>query len=93
MTYSQPELDQLQDQAVADYVDCMADLAYEMANALREQYEPDYYEERPEFQVGYRRPELVNQTAEIHDDLSDEIKLRLVLARKRALERYYEKWG
>jgi hypothetical protein len=53
----------------------------------------DYYDERPEFQVGYRRPELVNCTAEVHDDLSDEIKLRLVLARKRALERYHEKWG
>ena len=53
----------------------------------------DYYDERPEFQVGYRRPELVNQTAEVHDALSDEIKLRLVLARKRALERYHEKWG
>jgi hypothetical protein len=45
MTYSQPELDRLQDQAVADYIDAMADLAYEMANALREQYEPDYYED------------------------------------------------
>ena len=45
MTYSQPELDQLQDQAVADYVDAMADLAYEMANALREQYEEDLYED------------------------------------------------
>jgi hypothetical protein len=55
--------------------------------------EDDYYEEIVEFQVGYRRPELVNQTAQVHDDLSDEIKLRLVLARKRALERYHEKWG
>ena len=53
----------------------------------------DYYDELPDIQVGYRRPELVNQTAQVHDDLSDEIKLRLVLARKRALERYYEKWG
>ena len=53
----------------------------------------DYYDETLEFQVGYRRPELVNQTAELHDDLSDEIKLRLVLARKKALERYHEKWG
>ena len=52
----------------------------------------DYYDEPPEFQVGYRRPELINCTAEVHDDLSDEIKLRLVLARKRALERYHEKW-
>ena len=53
----------------------------------------DYYDETPEFQVGYRRPELVDQTAEVHDDLSDEIKLRLVLARKKALEAYQIKWA
>ena len=53
----------------------------------------DYYAELPDLQVGYRRPELVNQTAEVHDDLSDEIKLRLLLARKRALEAYDRKWG
>ena len=53
----------------------------------------DYYDESPDIQVGYRRPELVDQTAEIHDDLSDEIKLRLVLARKRALEAYNRTWG
>ena len=53
----------------------------------------DYYEELLEFHVGYRRPELVNQTGEVHNDISDEIKLRLVLARKRALERYHGKWG
>jgi len=53
----------------------------------------DYYDETPEFQVGYRRPELINQTAEVHDDLSDEIKLRLVLARKKALEAYNRNWG
>jgi hypothetical protein len=29
----------------------------------------------------------------VPDQISDEIKLRLVLARKRALERYHEKWG
>jgi hypothetical protein len=45
LTYSQPELDQLQDQAGADYVDALADRAYEMANALREQYDADYYED------------------------------------------------
>ena len=53
----------------------------------------DYYDERPEFQIGYRRPELVDQTAEIHDDLSDEIKIRLLLARKRALQAHTAKWG
>jgi len=53
----------------------------------------DYYNERPEFQVGYRRPELVNQSANVQDDLSDEIKIRLLLARKRALEAYYANWS
>jgi hypothetical protein len=53
----------------------------------------DYYDEIVEFQVGYRRPELVNQTADIHDDISDEIKIRLLLARKRALEAYDRKWA
>jgi hypothetical protein len=53
----------------------------------------DYYDELPDLQVGYRRPELVNQTANVHDDLSDEIKIRLVLARKRALEAYNRTWG
>ena len=53
----------------------------------------DYYDELPDLQIGYRRPELVDQTAEIHDDLSDEVKLRLLLARKRALEAYNRTWG
>jgi hypothetical protein len=53
----------------------------------------DYYDERPEFQVGYRRPELIDQTAEVHDDISDEIKIRLLLARKRALQAYHANWG
>ena len=52
----------------------------------------DYYNELPDLQVGYRRPELVNQTAEVHDDISDEIKIRLLLARKRALEVYHQNW-
>ena len=53
----------------------------------------DYYDETPDLQVGYRRPELVNQIADVHDDLSDEIKIRLVLARKRALDAYWANWG
>jgi ethanolamine ammonia-lyase large subunit len=52
----------------------------------------DYYDEIVEFQVGYRRPELVNQTADV-DDLSDEIKIRLLLARKRALQAYHQNWS
>jgi hypothetical protein len=52
----------------------------------------DYYDETPEFQVGYRRPELIDQTAEVND-ISDEIKIRLLLARKRALEAYHANWS
>jgi hypothetical protein len=52
----------------------------------------DYYDELPDLQVGYRRPELVDQTGQVHDDLSDEVKIRLVLARKRALEAYHRTW-
>jgi hypothetical protein len=55
--------------------------------------ESDYYDQPPDLQIGYRRPELVNQTADNHDDISDEIKIRLVLARKRALEAYTKKWA
>jgi hypothetical protein len=64
-----------------------------LSNLRLEDTDDDYYDERPEFHVGYRRPELLNCTAKVHDDLSDEIKLRLVLARMKALERYHEKWG
>ena len=53
--------------------------------------DPDYYDELPDIQVGYRRPELLNQTADV--DLSDEIKIRLLLARKRALESYHATWS
>lgn len=53
----------------------------------------DYYDELPDLQVGYRRPELIDQTAEVDDDISDEIKIRLVLARKRALEAYHANWS
>jgi hypothetical protein len=51
----------------------------------------DYYDETPEFQVGYRRPELVNQSVDL--ELSDEIKIRLLLARKRALDAYHATWA
>lgn len=53
----------------------------------------DYYAELPDLQVGYRRPELIDQTADVHDDVPDEIKIRLVLARMRALEAYHQNWS
>jgi hypothetical protein len=52
----------------------------------------DYYDELPDLQVGYRRPELIDQSAEV-EDISDEIKIRLILARKRAMQAYTTKWG
>lgn len=64
-----------------------------LARFFADDRDNDYYDETPEFQIGYRRPELVDQPARVHDELSDETKLRLVLARKKALEKYHEKWG
>jgi hypothetical protein len=63
-----------------------------LARVFLNDNDDDYYDETPEFQIGYRRPELINQTADI-DDISDEIKIRLLLARKRALQAYTAKWG
>ena len=51
----------------------------------------DYYDDISDIQVGYRRPELVNQTADV--ELSNEIKIRLALARMKALEAYNRKWA
>ena len=51
----------------------------------------DYYDDQPDLQVGYRRPELVNQSADL--ELSDDIKIRLALARMKALKRYEEVWS
>jgi hypothetical protein len=54
---------------------------------------PDYYDELPDVQVGYRRPELVDPTAQVDDDLSDEIRLRLAIARIKALQAYDRNWA
>jgi hypothetical protein len=51
----------------------------------------DYYNELPDVQVGYRRPELIDQSADI--DLPDEIKLRLAIARMKAIAAYTKKWA
>jgi len=64
-----------------------------VARLLTDDQNDDYYDDLTDFQVGYRRPELVDQTADIHTDISDEIKIRLVLARMKALARYQETWG
>jgi hypothetical protein len=70
----------------------LARIQQPVATLVFEDGDTDYYDELIDLQVGYRRPELVNQTADV-DDISDEIKIRLLLARKRALEAYYTKWG
>lgn len=62
-----------------------------VARLFLDEDDTDYYDEPPDLQVGYRRPELFNQSADV--DLSDEIKIRLLLARKRALEAYSKNWG
>ena len=51
----------------------------------------DYYDDLPEVQVGYRRPELIDQSADV--ELSDAIKIRLALARLKALRRYEATWS
>ena len=56
-----------------------------------EEDDTDYYDEPPDLQVGYRRPELVNQSADV--DLPDDIKLRLAIARIKAVEAHKRKWA
>jgi hypothetical protein len=62
-----------------------------VARLFLDEDDTDYYDEAPDLQVGYRRPELFNQSADV--DLPDEIKIRLLMARKKALETYHKKWG
>jgi hypothetical protein len=42
MTFTQQELDCIWDQANADYMDAMADLAYEQDQAMRESEQSDW---------------------------------------------------
>ena len=61
---------------------------------LLDDQDDDYYDDLLDVQVGYRRPELVNTKGQVVDnELSDEIKLRLVLARLKALKKHQETWG
>jgi hypothetical protein len=46
-----------------------------------------------DFQVAYRRPELVHHKQQLDGDLSEHIKFRLWLARQLALAKHQEKWG
>ena len=62
-----------------------------LARLFLDDNDTDYYDELPDLQVGYRRPEILNQSVDV--DLSDEIKIRLLLARKRALQTYQQHWG
>jgi hypothetical protein len=70
----------------------LAKLQRSVVRLVLDNNDDDYYDETPEFQIGYRRPELVDLTADV-EDLSDEIKIRLLLARLRALEAYNKKWA
>jgi hypothetical protein len=64
-----------------------------VVNSVLDDDNTDYYDELPDLQVGYRRPELIDQTATVDGDISYEIKIRLALARMRALEAYTKKWA
>lgn len=66
---------------------------YTVAKLLADNNDDDYYNDIPDFQVGYRRPELIDQTADTHSDISDEIQIRLALARMKAMAKYQEIWG
>ncbi len=54
--------------------------------------EEDEWEADDIIHVGYRRPELVKDDF-VEDDLSEEIRWKLFLARQLALLKYREKWG
>ena len=60
------------------------------SNLAFEDDDVQYYDETCGFHVGYRRPEL--EPVE-ESELSDEIRLRLLIARIRAMQRYQEVWG
>ena len=46
-----------------------------------------------DFQVGYRRPNIVGKPVIVDDELSDYVLDRLHLARMLALKKYHEVWG
>lgn len=46
-----------------------------------------------DLQSPYRRPKLVENPNSDQDDVSDQVKTRLLIARIRALEKYREHWG
>ena len=62
-----------------------------IAKLFFEDDDSDYYDELPDIQVGYRRPELIDQSVDL--ELSDHVKIRLALARMKALKRYEEIWS
>lgn len=53
----------------------------------------DYYDDVPDIYVSYSRPEVVDPEVADHEELSDEIRLRLAIATNRALRRHREIWG
>ena len=69
----------------------LAKIHQPVARLFLDDDDTDYYDEPPDLHVGYRRPEPLNQSIDV--DLPDEIKIRLLLARKRALEAYNRNWG
>lgn len=69
---------------------------YQLLSNLRfDDTDDDYYNDTPDIYDSYRRPELVNVEVVDPDDndLTDEIKLRLAVARLKALQKHREVWG
>jgi hypothetical protein len=60
-----------------------------LSNLVFEDDEVEFYDEYLDFQVGYRRPELITEES----DLSDYVKFRLWLARQLAIRKHKEIWG
>ena len=64
-----------------------------LSNFKVDDNDDDYYDDRQEIYNSYRRPELVKIDVVDDADLTDEIRLRLAIARSKALKKYQEVWG
>ena len=64
-----------------------------LSNFKVDDTDDDYYDDRQEIHVSPRRPEVVKPDVVDNADLTDEIKLRLAIARSKALKKYEEVWS
>ena len=65
-----------------------------LSNFKFEDSDDDYYEDTLDIHVGRCRPELIKVDVVDNDiDLTNDIKIRLAVARLKALKKYKEVWG